>query len=210
MNTITPWPHRWAIGSGVAGIAAALFLLGMVTLQPLGVHLGPVTFGGVNDVLTVVQFALLPPVVLALARRLPRSGVVTVTAWLGAAAAVGCAALAVLLIVRVMTFAQQVVPQVLTIMVITGWLLTLGLVAHRTRALPRWFSLGALLDAAGLLFGFVFVAAGFVLPARIGLIVQIPGYVAGGLAWVALPVLVLLSARLLDSRVGVVAAAGVA
>jgi hypothetical protein len=194
---VTNLPRFAALSGGVIGIAADVFLVLMYTLEPRGVRLGPVTFGGVNDVLTAVQFALLAPVVVALGRRVPPSRAATIATWLGAAASAVCALLGVLLVAQVMTFDQQIVPQLVTILIVTGWLLTIGLIGHRSRALPRWWSRSALLVATGLLLAAVLVLGGFALPGATGIVVQIPGYVVGGIAWLALPLLVLLSGQLL-------------
>ena len=108
--------------------------------------------------------------------------------------------LSLLLITDVLTFEQQIGPQVVAILIIFAWLLLVNLVAHRTRALPRSVTRIGVLTGVALFTGLVLVAAGFVLPGLVGQLASWLGYVLGGLAWLALPVYVLLLATRVFSR----------
>ena len=133
-----PVPARvCALVSGVVGLLAGVFLIGFFTLDSYGVRLAGFSLGHVNDILGAVQFAALAPVVWALGRRLPATRTVRVATGVALAATAAFVVLSVLLIAGVLTFAQQIGPVIVTIVAIYGWLLTVNLVAHRTRTLPR-------------------------------------------------------------------------
>jgi hypothetical protein len=190
-----PIPARvLALVSGVVGLLAGLFLLGFFTLDLLGVRRAGPALGSVNDVLGAVQFAALVPVAWALGRRLPATRTVRMATVMAVVAMVAFVALSVLLVTDVLSFAAQIGPQILAILVIHGWLLLVNLVAHRTRILPRAVTRLGVLLGGGLLTGMVLVGAGFVLPGVVGSLTTWLGYGLGGLAWLSLPVYVLLLA----------------
>lgn len=191
----SPAPTRvLALVSGVVGLLAGLFLLGFFTLEPYGVYLAGFSLGHINDVLGTVQFATLAPVAWALGRRLPAAGPVRVATVVGVGAMVAFSVLSLLLVLDVMTFAQQIGPVIVAIVAIYGWLIAVNLVAHRTRALPRAVSRVGMLVGAGLLIGLVLTAAGYVLPGIAGRLTSWVGYGLGGAAWLGLPVYALLLA----------------
>jgi hypothetical protein len=183
-----------ALVSGVVGLAAGLFLVGFFTLDPLAVRLAGVSLGTVNDILGVVQFASLAPVAWVLGRRLPASRTVRVATGVAVIAMIALAVLGVLLVARVLTFAQQIGPVMATIVASYGWLLTVNLVGHRTRTLPRAVSRTGVLLGAALLVGLVFVGAGYILPGVAGQLAQYLGWALGGIGWLGLPLYALLLA----------------
>jgi hypothetical protein len=196
-----PFPARaFALVSGVVGLLAGLFLLGFFILEPSGVRLAGVSLGSINDVLGAVQFAAFVPVVWALGRRLPATRPVRVATVVAVFAAVAFVVLSLLLVTDVLTFEQQIGPVVVAILIIFAWLLLVNLVAHRTRALPRSVTRIGVLTGVALFTGLVLVAAGYVLPGALGQLGTWLGYVLGGLAWLALPVYVLLLATRVFSR----------
>lgn len=190
-----PIPARAsALVSGVVGLLAGLFLLGFFTLDAHGVRLAGLSLGSVNDVLGAVQFAALVPVAWALARRLPATRTVRVATVVAVVAMVAFVVLSVLLLTGVVSFAAQIGPQIVAILAVYGWLLLVNLVAHRTRTLPRAVTRLGVLLGVGLLTGMVLVGAGFVLPGMVGSLTTWLGYGLGGVAWLSLPIYVLLLA----------------
>jgi len=190
-----PIPARaLALVSGVVGLLAGLFLLGFFALDSSGIRLAGLSLGLANDVLGVVQFAALAPVAWALGRRLPPTLAVRVATVVAVVAMVAFVVLSVLLVAGVLTFAAQIGPQIVAILAVYGWLLLVNLVAHRTRTLPRAVTRLGVLLGVGLITGLVLVGAGFVLPAVLSAPVTWLGYGLGGLAWLALPIYVLLLA----------------
>ena len=186
--------------SGVVGLLAGLFLLGFFTLESSGVRLAGLSLGFVNDVLGVLQFAALAPVAWALGRRLPATRLVRVVTAVAVVAMLAFVVLGLLLVLDLLTFAQQIGPVVVTILAVYGWLLLVNLVAHRTRTLPRAVTRTGVLLGIALLTGMVLVGAGYVLPGTVGRLVTWLGYGLGGIAWLALPVYVLLLASRVFSR----------
>ena len=126
-----------AVLSGVVGVLAGLFLIGFFTLTSYGVRLAGVSLGTINDVLGAIQFATLAPVAWGLGRRLPATRIVRAATGTALIAMAGYVVLSVLLVAGVLTFEQQIGPVVATIIAVYAWLLTVNLVGHRTRTLPR-------------------------------------------------------------------------
>jgi hypothetical protein len=101
----------------------------------------------------------------------------------------------------VLTFAQQIGPVIVTIVVIYVWLLTVNLAAHRFRTLPRAVTLSGVMLGVGFLVGMVLVGASLVLPDPVGQIIRWAGYAVGFLCWLGLPVYsLLLAARVFSDR----------
>lgn len=180
--------------SGTVGVLAGACLVGFFALDSAGVSIAGFSLGRLNDVFGVVQFATLAPVVWALGYRLPASRGVSVATVVGIAAALAYAALSVLLVAGLLTFAQQIGPLMVAITALYGWLLTVNLVAHRTRTLPRVVTRTGLFFAGALLTALVVVGAGYVLPGAVGQPVSWLGYGPGMVGWLGLPVYVLLLA----------------
>src|SRR5918994_769361 len=132
-----PVPARaLALVSGLVGLLAGLFLVGFFAVDSYGVRLGGLSPRFVNDVLGAIQFAALAPVAWALGRRLPPTRTVRAATAVAVVAMVAFVVLSVLLVADVLTFEQQIGPQVVTIPAIHGRLLLVNLVAPPRRALP--------------------------------------------------------------------------
>ena len=189
-----------AVLSGVVGVLAGLFLIGFFTLDSYGVRLAGISLGSVNDVLGAIQFATLAPVAWGLGRRLPPTRIVRVATGTALIAMLGYVVLSVLLVAGVLTFAEQIGPVIATIVAVYAWLLTVNLVGHRTRTLPRAVTRTGVLLAGGLLTGLVLAGAGYVLPGIGGRLVTWLGYGLGGLGWLGLPLYVLLLATWVFGR----------
>jgi hypothetical protein len=196
-----PGPIRaLAVLSGVAGLLAGLFLIGFFTLESYGVRLAGVSLGTINDVLGAIQFATLAPVAWGLGRRLPATRIVRVATGTALIAMAGYVVLSVLLVAGVLTFEQQIGPVIATIVAVYAWLLTVNLVGHRTRTLPRAVTRVGVLLAGGLLTGLVLAGAGYVLPGIGGRLATWLGYGLGGIGWLGLPVYALLLATWVFGR----------
>ena len=172
------------------GLLAGLFLIGFFTLGSFAGF----SLGHINDLLGAVQFAALGTVAWSLGRRLPATRGVRVATGVAVVATGAFVVLSVLLVTGVLTFAQQIGPQIAAILAVYGWLLLVNLVAHRTRSLPRAVTRLGVLLGGGLITGMVLVGAGFVLPGIVGSLTTWLGYVLGGAAWLGLPIYVLLLA----------------
>lgn len=191
--------HVLAMISGVVGLAAGGFLIAFFALDDPTLVAG-FSVGHLNDLLGTVQFAALLPVAVALGRRLPASGAVRVATVVGALAMAAFVVLSVLLVAGVLTFDQQIGPVVIAIVAIYGWLLTVSIVGHRTRTLPRVVTRSGMLLAAAFLVALVLVSASYALPGLVSPVVRALGYGLGTAGWLALPLLVLLLARLVFTR----------
>lgn len=194
-TTSHPRVRALAIVSGVVGLLAGLALIGFFTLESSGGPVAGFSIGHLNDLLGAVQYATLAPVAWALASLLPATRPVRIATVVAVAAMATFAVLSLLLVLGVLTFAQQIGPVIVTIVAIYGWLLLVSLVGHRTRTLPRRVTRIGLLLGAGLLVGLVLAAAGFLLPGIGGRVAQWVGYGLAGAGWLGLPVWVLLLAR---------------
>ena len=186
------WAFAWV--SGVVGLLAGAFLIGFFALDSYGVRLGGFSLGHLNDILGAVQFAALAPVVWALGRRLPATRTVRVATVVALVATIAYVVLSVLLVAGALTFEQQIGPVIVMILAVYGWLLTVNLVAHRTRTLPRTVTRTGVLVAVTLLTALVLVGAGYVLPGIVGQLVTWLGYGLGVVGWLGLPLYVLLLA----------------
>lgn len=180
--------------SGVVGLVAGIFLLGFFALDPSGIRLGGLSLGLVNDMLGAVQFAALAPVAWALGHRLPPTPMVSVATVVAVAAALAYAVLSVLLVVGLLTFAQQIGPLMVAIAALYGWLLAVNLAAHRMRTLPRVVTRTGAFSAGAMLTALVLLGAGYVLPGAVGQPVSWLGFGLGLIGWLGLPVYVLLLA----------------
>lgn len=185
----------FAVVSAVAGITANVLLIGFFTLAPPWLP-GPNRFawlGTANDVVVIVQFAALVPVVAALRHLLPtarRVRVATVAAMMGSVLVV---VLQVLLVAGSVDFAVQGPLVTICLAVVFGWVL----VVSRTDATPPAVArLGAGI-AVAFGSGILVTGAALLLPTAsawqylaFGL-----GAVPAMLGWLAFPVWALLLAR---------------
>jgi hypothetical protein len=95
--------------------------------------------GWLNDVLVMVQYALALPIAVALHTlfRRHRPTLSLLAAVVGIAGMLAVVALQFLLVVRALTFAQQVVPVSTAILVVGVWLVATGYLGRSTGLLPR-------------------------------------------------------------------------
>jgi hypothetical protein len=192
-----------ALVSGITGLVAGLLAIGFFTLaNPYDATPGgPTWLGPANDVVGAIQFVAFAPVIWALRRRLPATRWVRPLTVVAVAVAIAFAVLSVLLVANVLTFAQQIGPVIVTIVVIYVWLLTVNLAAHRFRTLPRAVTLSGVMLGVGFLVGMVLVGASLVLPDPVGQIIRWAGYAVSFLGWLGLPVYsLLLAARVFSDR----------
>jgi hypothetical protein len=187
---------RWAVLSGVAGLAAnVLLILFFALVRPWTVGVpGFDWLGPANDVVVVVQFAALVPVALAVRGRLRVGSGVTAAA---VAAMVAVVALQLALLGDLLAFGVQVWLVTACLVVTFGWVL----VASRAgrAVLPRGaVRLGTAIGVGFPVGGAVF-ATGLLLPG--GSAVQYAvcglGVVVGVVGWLSFPVWPLLARRVL-------------
>jgi hypothetical protein len=196
----TTGPQVWAMTSGITGLVAnVLLVLFFLLAQPFGeVRQDFMWLGTANDGVIVVQFLTMIPAALALSRRLPATRAVRLTTAAAVVAMIGTAALQLLLVAGVLGFGVQVGLVVASLLLIYGWVLAVSSTGHRHGTLPRpvtrfglllgvCFPVGLLVTATGLPFGWGSVPQ---------LAFAVPGIIIGAASWLALPVWLLLLARL--------------
>jgi hypothetical protein len=203
-------PARWALTSGITGLAAnVLLVLFFLLAQPFGVN-GPLAdagqdfmwLGTANDLVIVVQFLTFIPVALALRRWLP----LTQSVRLATAAAVGAmlavAILQLLLVAGVLEFDVQVMLVVAMFLVVYAWVIAVSSTGHRHGTLPRSVTRFGLLLGTSYPVGLVIAAAGLLFPSGSAaqLAFVVPGAVIMAAAWLALPMWPLVLARLVFSK----------
>ncbi len=102
--------------------------------------------GWLNDVLVMIQYALAPPIAAALHTLFrplrPRLSLFALV--IGIAGMLAVVVLQFLLVAGVLSFAQQVVPVSIAILVVGVWLVLTGYAGRATGLLPRGLLLGAL------------------------------------------------------------------
>jgi hypothetical protein len=197
-------PATWALISGVAGLVANILLILFFALaQPFSETTNGLSWlGPANDGVIVLQFATSIPVAIALRDRLPATRLVQV-ATAAAIVAMGAAVvLQLLLIVGVLDFDLQAPIISASFLVVFLWILVVSRAGLHFAALPRvvaragsmlglGFPVGVLIAACGLLFEWgstaQYVAFGL-------------AGVLGSVAWLGLPVWLLMLGRLVLNR----------
>jgi hypothetical protein len=186
-----------ALLCGAAGVAATvlvvLFFLFDYPYSPFGA--GWSWPGPASDVATAVQFALLAPVVWALHRHVPPTTAVRATTWAAVGACVAVALLQTALVAGLLTFAQEIGPAMACFLVVYGWLLTVSLAAHRSRALPRPVTRAGAVLGGAMPVATVLVGAGYLIPGPVGRLAFWTGFLVGMLGWLGLAAYPLLLAR---------------
>ncbi|WP_433444158.1 hypothetical protein [Nonomuraea sp. CA-141351] len=130
-------PRWWAAASGAIGLIANAFLvLFYLTAQPWTDHPGDGWFGPANDVLVLIQYLALVPVVLGLGRLMAGDARARVWTGIGLVAAVAVIVLQALLITGAMPFESQVVPVSLSAVLTMCWAGAISAAGTRTGALP--------------------------------------------------------------------------
>jgi hypothetical protein len=124
--------------AGWSAYLSAVFSAVGIVLLLLFFTLGGV-FGPLNDISIVFQYLLALPVALALhrvyGRRAP--GLSRLALALGMSGMLALVALQLLLVLRVLTFAQQIGPVVVAFQVIGAWLMISGQLVRSTRTIPN-------------------------------------------------------------------------
>jgi hypothetical protein len=203
-------PARWALTSGITGLAAnALLVLFFLLAQPFGVN-GPLAgagqdfmwLGTANDLVIVVQFLTFIPVALALRGWLPPLQSVRLATAAAVGAMVAVAILQLLLVAGVLEFDIQVMLVVATFLVVYAWVIVVSSTGHRHGALPRSVTRFGLLLGVSFPVGLVIGAAGLLFPwgSPAQLAFLIPGVAIAAIGWLGLPVWPLVLARLVFSK----------
>lgn len=128
-----------ALASGTIGVVAVALLIAMVVLFAVGAESTARAVGWVNDLLSLVMYALAIPVALALHALLRPSG----PRRSGTIAAVGVLALAAvvilqaILVVGAMTFGQQSVLVSIALLGVGVWLVATGVLGRSIGVLPH-------------------------------------------------------------------------
>lgn len=126
------------LASAVAGAIGVVFIVLMYGAFAAGAQASGLTFGWINDVAVLIQYALAVPGVLAIGAalragspRLARLG--TPLALAGIAVIVGFQAL---LVTGVLTFAQEIVPASAGFLAVGAWMVVAALVGRRAGVGP--------------------------------------------------------------------------
>ncbi|MFI6738588.1 hypothetical protein ACIBI9_37175 [Nonomuraea sp. NPDC050451] len=129
--------RRQAVAGGVTGLIANAFLvLFYVVAQPWADDPGDSWLGPANDVLILLQYLALVPVVLGLGRLMDGDARVRVWTRIGLVAAVLVVVLQALLLTGLMPFGYQVVPVSLSGVAAMCWAGAISAAGARTGALP--------------------------------------------------------------------------
>ncbi|MEV1178481.1 hypothetical protein [Nonomuraea sp. NPDC049784] len=137
-NPLRTPPRWWAAASGGTGLIANAFLvLFYLTAQPWTGNAGDGWFGAANDVLVLIQYLALVPVVLGLGRLMDGDTRARVWTGIGLVAAVAVIVLQALLITGAMPFERQVVAVSLSAVLTMCWAGAISAAGTRTRTLPR-------------------------------------------------------------------------
>ena len=126
------------MGARAAYLSGAVAALGLVFWFARFAFPGSV-IGWLNDVLVMIQYALALPIAVVLhsllGRHNPRLSLLAMVAGIGGM--VSIVVLQFLLVVGALTFAQQVVPVTIAILVVGLWLVITGYLARSTGRLPQ-------------------------------------------------------------------------
>jgi hypothetical protein len=132
--------------SGVLAAAGVAFIVAMFASFAVGARDAALAFGRVNDVLILVGYLLAAPAVLALRAILrPEAGRAgDVVALVGLVAIGAIVVLQLLLVAGRLTFAEQVGPVSLALLVLGAWFVVVGLSGSRSGLMPRGARMGLL------------------------------------------------------------------
>ena len=144
-NTLIRVAAWCAYASGVVSIFGIAFLIAFVILgDPMG---------RLNDIAVIVQYALMLPIAIALHQILrPHNPGLSLTALLiGIPGMLAVIILQILLVSGVMPFSVQIVPVVISFLVVLAWFIIVGILGRSTEKLPKGMLLHVL---AGLYVGY--------------------------------------------------------
>jgi hypothetical protein len=175
--------------SGLIGIVAnVLLVLFFALARPYDVLSTWSWLGPANDTLIVAQLALLVPVVLALADRLPATRALRASTVVAVLALLAAVVLQTLLVAEVLAFETQVGLAALMFAGFYVWVLHASLTGHRTGTLPRTVTRLGVLIGAAFPIGLVLTGAGYLLPEPARWVAVGLGIALAGPAWLALSV----------------------
>ena len=132
-DQFAPRLRKMQLGSWSACVSGTIAALGLVLwFARFAFPGGPV--GWFNDLLVLIQYGLAIPiaVVLHAAFRLYNPGLSWLALIIGVAGMLGVVVLQALLLVRALSFAQQVVPVTVAILVVGAWLVITGYMGRST------------------------------------------------------------------------------
>jgi hypothetical protein len=126
-----------ALASGAIGAVGLAFLIAMYASFAVGSS-AALPFGRINDFLVLIQYLVALPITLALQVLLgPRNpSLIRAATVIGIVGMFAIAGLQFLLVAGVLTFAQQVVPVMIAILVVGVWLVITGSVGQAGATLP--------------------------------------------------------------------------
>ncbi|MET7328280.1 hypothetical protein [Nonomuraea sp. NPDC005650] len=183
-----------AVAGGVAGLVADVFLvLFYVVARPWGDDPGDSWLGPANDVLVLLQYLALVPVVLGLGRLM--AGDARARGWtrIGLVAAVLVVVLQALLLTGVLPFAYQVVPVSLSGVAAMCWAGAISAAGARSGALPAAVTRLGRAIVIGLPVAVVAFGVGFLVTVVAGVSwAWAAGGIPGAVVWTMLPLWTLL------------------
>jgi hypothetical protein len=178
-----------ALTSGVIGLIAAAFLvLFYIAAKPWTDAPNEGWFGLANDILTMVQYLALIPVIVGLRRLMSNDARARAWSTAGLAAAAALVVLQLLLVTRLLPFAIQVIPASLCALLTLCWAAAISSAGARTATLPsptiqlgRAIGIGLPIALVVLLIGFAVTAIAHVSWAWAA------GGIPGAAVWILFP-----------------------
>ncbi len=135
-----------ALANAVVAPIGLVFLVAMYAAFGAGAMSQGLAFGWVNDVLAIVSAVLMLPVTVAvhrlLAPRTPTASRLAMGIGIGANAAIGV--LQSLLVLRALTFEQEIGPVLVAFLFLVIWFVTTGYLGSSSGVLPNGVRMGVL------------------------------------------------------------------
>lgn len=135
-----------AYASGVVAAIGLVFLIAMFASFAVGAQSPGLVFGWINDVLVMVSYLLAMPSAIALRALLrPHAPVLSELATvIGISAIAAIVVLQWLLVVRALTFEEQIGPVSIALLVVAVWFVMTGYLGRSSGALPHGVRMGLL------------------------------------------------------------------
>lgn len=196
--------YRSALGSGLLGVVASLFLIAFLTLA----YLGPTGrdwgwLGTINDWLIAGQFLLLIPTAHAVRRLLPARRLLSVSTGVGMATMATAALLQLALVTGLLSYEVQVRLLLPVLIGCYWWVLVVSSAGHRGRVFSRAVTRSGLLIGLSWPAAVLLLGAGALLGSSLllsapdagsGTLLLVPGLALAAISWLLLPVWTLLLA----------------